>query len=436
MKKISTILLQIKIPQNIVLVLITTFVIYSCKQETTIIPDIETNSYLVSDTLVKQYTLAEIQQLVGFFKLNPDFAAIPGFTALIDNKLFPALKYGIKVYKITYNSILPNNTKIVLSGAIAVPDTTSSAYKLASYQHPTISSQNDAPSNYGNFNLSTGLTTQPFVTPTASAGYVVSCPDYIGFGISKNSLETYAQPHLGIVSADMLKAVKEFLNKRNYRLVNDSATLFGYSEGGLATMGLHKTLESTNQQPVRLSMCGSGPYIPFYLGDSVFKQNMPNPSLGFYVKFLWCYNNYYIQPMYPLSFFTNAPYTNVFQTNAIVTWPYLTTPTITDSVKLLFNNSFRTDWLNRVAPIIQNFYGLRDNNVYNFKPKSPITLFQGGSDNLVFPFAADSAYNAIIRNGGNYVNLDLQNNIKYLVPGYDHSTGIGVFLYYLYNKIF
>ena len=421
--------------KKISILLFTFLFLFSCKQDTTMTPIPEANAYLVSDTLVKKYSLTEIQQLISILKLNPAFNAIPGFNSLVDSKIIPALKFGIRIYKITYNSTLPNGTKIVLSGAIAVPDTNTTAYKLASFQHATLSSLNDAPSNYANFNLSTGLAIQPFVTPVSSSGYVVSCPDYIGYGISSNVLETYALPHLGVVSADMLMAVKEFLSKRKYKLVSDSATLYGYSEGALATMGLHKTLESTKQQPVRLSFCGSGPYVPFYLGDSVFKQNIPNASLGFYVKFLWCYNNYFVQPIYPFSFFINSPYTTVFQSNSIINWPYLTTPTISDSVKLIFNNSFRTDWINRVSPTIQNFYGLRDNNVYNFKPLSPITLFQGGDDQLVFPFAADSAYNAINRNGGNYVNLDPKNNIKYLVPGYNHSSGIGIYLYYLYNKL-
>jgi hypothetical protein len=87
------------------------------------------------------------------------------------------VKYDIKVYKVKYKTSFEGDT-IIASGLIAVPvpQKSSNAFPMLSYQHGTITTNAESPT--GN-PQSEGTA---FAIYMASTGYIVMIPDYIGFG--------------------------------------------------------------------------------------------------------------------------------------------------------------------------------------------------------------------------------------------------------------
>jgi Secretory lipase len=165
-------------------------------------------------------------------------------------------RYGIKVYRLTYNTINTDGRAIIASGAVLVPQTTQ-ALSLISMQHGTISSDEQAPSYYRS-----GSEAYTFGSVFASVGYIVAAPDYIGYGASNNLPHPYEHnASLASASLDMLRATKEFLSDEK---VNWNQQLFtaGYSEGGYATLALQKKLEAEALTEFNLiaSSAGAGAY--------------------------------------------------------------------------------------------------------------------------------------------------------------------------------
>lgn len=148
-------------------------------------------------------------------------------------------RYPIRAYRLTYRTHAPDGQEITASGAALVP-VGAGELPVLSYQHGTImpASETQAPSYYA-----TGSDVWSVVSVLASTGYVVSAPDYIGYGASKALPHPYEHAaSLASASADMLRATREFCQQQSVA-VNQKNFLLGYSEGGYATMALHKLLE-------------------------------------------------------------------------------------------------------------------------------------------------------------------------------------------------
>ncbi len=136
----------------------------ACKKEKEQ-PTLPENKYLVNSTLVGQYDKASLTNRVTSF---------PGAAALA--------QFDIKVYKLIYNTLNTDGQNITASGALLVP-IAEKPLPLLSYQHGTIrkSDEERAPSYYNS-----GSEVWSAISLLASTGYVVSAPDYIGYGASKS----------------------------------------------------------------------------------------------------------------------------------------------------------------------------------------------------------------------------------------------------------
>lgn len=415
-------------------------IVFSCTKETNTNQTNTNYKYLVYDSLITSVPLAQVQVINTLISLNlGSQPALSNLNNIFKNTAIKNTNSGFKVFNIQYRTTLPDSTPIVASGVFILPDTNLIPVKLAVYNHSTLSSLADAPSNYANFNLASGIGIEVTLMAqvVAPSGYAIACPDYIGYGLTTSLVETYAQSHLGKISADMLLAFKEFLSKRNYKTSSDSVSIYGYSEGGMASMATHQQLELRNQQPVRFSFCGSGPYSTKILFDTVLKQTqVAKRSLSFGAKYIYCLDKYYSIPNKPLNYFINNSYVSLYKNLPLISWINADTSTLPNSPQVFFTSSYINNYFEK-NPIISGFLkGLEINSIYNWKPKAPITLFQGSADNLVYPIIADSAYKTILNNGGNIQPLDPANNINYLYPGVDHTSGFYIYLGYLWNKIF
>ncbi|MDI9359140.1 MAG: lipase family protein [Phycisphaerales bacterium] len=397
----------------------------------------QATSTIVSQKLVKQLNTSDV---INTLKLY--LPILPESTKKALNSFIAKdIKYAVNVYSITYTTTLANGSSIVASGAIFCPQG-SKALRLASYQHSTTTDMGDIPSNYGNIipGGNKGAEATLMALPFAANGYVVSCPDYIGFGSTYGKVESYITNQTITNTFDMLQATKEFIKQQNISLNDDSIAIYGYSEGGFASLGLHKMVEAQTQWPVSLDFSGSGPYDIKGMLDSILNLTaIPGKySWNFMATYgltLYSLLSYYQLPAsLNIEGMINQPWLkNLLQSNTIL-WPYTPSNLTNDTPSIFFKSAFIDGIKNNTGDFGALNQLLKATAVYNWKPQYPVTLFAGSIDSFVFTTNADSAYNAITRNGGKYIPLDVANNYNYIYPGADHFSGFLIYLEYLYNK--
>jgi len=300
--------------------------------------------------------------------------------------------YPIKVYRLTYRTHTPAGQETTASGAVLVP-VAPVALPVLSYQHGTLlpGSEGQAPSHYAE-----GSDVWSIVSILASTGYVVSAPDYLGYGASKALPHPYEHAaSLASASADMLRAAREFCQQQGVR-VNQKNFLLGYSEGGYATMALHKLLESQYAAtlPVTASAPGAGAYHKTAFARYILQSAQPLSFLSTYVWVLRTYDRIYALNR-PYSFYYQAPYAAQLQAD-----PFSAVP---DQQSQLFASSFRQAVLdNSDAPLNA---ALADNDIYDWKPTAPLALFHGTADDYVPFFNSQDAYDAMRKRGATQVEL-------------------------------
>ncbi|GAA4036061.1 hypothetical protein GCM10022409_21230 [Hymenobacter glaciei] len=312
-------------------------------------------------------------------------------------------KYPIKAYRLTYRTRTPEGTETTASGAVLVPGGNAGQLPVLSYQHGTIapSSEDQAPSYYA-----TGSDVWSGVSVLASSGFVVSAPDYIGYGASKALLHPYEHAaSLASASADMLRATREFCQQQQVAL-NQKNYLLGYSEGGYATMALHKLLEEkyATALPVAASAPGAGAYHKSAFARYILGATQPLSFLSSYVWALRTYDRIYALNR-PFSFYYLEPYATQLQANPFAALP--------SQQSQLFAPAFRQAILNNSdAPLSA---AIADNDIYDWKPRAPLALFHGTADDYVPFFNSQDAYDAMQKRGATQVEL-------HPIPGGDHFS--------------
>lgn len=332
-------------------------------------------SVLTGSTLLGEYSTATLAGRVQ---------GVPLAGALV--------KYPIRVYRLTYRTHTPDGQEATASGAVLVPVATT-ALPLLSYQHGTLapSSEGQAPSYYA-----TGSDVWSVVSVLASTGYVVSAPDYLGYGASKALPHPYEHAaSLAATSADMLRAAREFCQQQSV-LVNQKNFLLGYSEGGYATMALHKLLEEKYAAtlPVTASAPGAGAYHKTAFARYILQAPQPLSFLSTYVWVLRTYDRIYALNR-PYAFYYQEPYATQLQAD-----PFSEVPS---QQSQLFATSFRQAVLNDSDAALRA--ALADNDIYDWKPTAPLALFHGTADDYVPFFNSQDAYDAMQQRGATQVEL-------------------------------
>jgi pimeloyl-ACP methyl ester carboxylesterase len=361
--------------------------------------------YLVQSELLGEFTS---EQVKARYAGNAQIAPFLGLLSLST----------VKVHKITYNTVDVSGNAIVASGALIVP-VGNKPYAMVSYQHGTITADEQAPSNYQ-------ANSEAYTSGTlfSGVGYVVAMPDYIGYGSTNNLEHPYEHAaSLATASRDMIRAGKEFC-ERNGIVLNNQLFLAGYSEGGYATMALHQLLETKHSDEfvITASAPAAGAYDKTAFAKYVVTQNDKLPFINAYLWVLDTYNKVY-QLNRPFSAYINEPYASQLL-NA--------TPSIGIQIEveqnpqLLFKQSF-LDGVNN-ATDTEFLNATKDNDVYNWAPKAPVRLFHGTADNFVPFFNSQNAYDAMRANGATQVEL-------VPIEGGDHFTSIAGYTLGLFNYL-
>ena len=364
-----------------------------CNKSTEPTPE---NQYLVSSTLIGEYSKEQLVQRIT--------AGDPTFSAIA-----PFLQNGIKVYKLVYKTKNTDGQEIQASGALIYPVKTGTS-AMISIQHGTIRTDAEAPSYFATSseaNIAGSL--------FASLGYIIAYPDYIGYGTSNTVPHPYEhRSSLASASLDMIRASKEFVKQQNVGW-DERLYIAGYSAGGFATMSLQKKIEEETGSEFNLkaSSCGAGAY-----DKTAFMKYLIGTKTGGTVSsnqlYLWTMLTY--DRLYglnrTLSTYFKEPYLALIQAQKDKA-----------SINVSLNTIFTDTFVKGIADGTDTGFlnAVKDNDVYDWKPKTPTRLYHGTADQLVFYFNSQNAVNAMKARGATNVELIPLN-------GKDHGTAVQDFL--------
>jgi pimeloyl-ACP methyl ester carboxylesterase len=363
------------------------------------------NDNLIEAINVKSYNSSEL--ISTFNSLGTLYPLAEGFSSNVSS--------GVDVYRIKYKTSFKGNV-IYASGLICIPDE-SGTYPILSFQNGTNTSNDKAPSNNlddVNFRFLHGI---------SGMGYVVVIPDYIGFGESSHIVHPYLHAESTVDAVvDLIHTAKEFADDEDIEItLNDKLFLMGYSQGGWATMNVHKALEANPGESltVTASSCGAGSYDMNIVKDYIFSQTTyPQPYYLAYVAYAY-------QSMGIIS----------EQLSTIFNEPYAS------EIPSLFNGSFTNSEVNEeleqevelflTENILNNFEtdntfsdfrdALIDNSVTAWRPAAPIKLYHGTVDDFVPYIASESIYNEFMDLGVSTSKVELipleeTNHYSALIP--------------------
>jgi hypothetical protein len=230
-------------------------------------------------------------------------------------------------------------------------------------------------------------------------------PDYLGLGESPGFHPYLHARSEATAGVDMLRAARRFCASSSLAL-NGQLFLAGYSQGGHATMALHRELEKyhTNEFTITASAPMAGPYdmSGVELNDMLSPRCPPNPYYAAYVLAAY-------QSVYSL-----AP-----------SWANLLVPPYDTTLPPLFNGNTASSTINSAMPAcnvsrilspaliasVTNDPGcpllqaLRDNDLSHWKPIAPTRLYHCSGDHDVLPANSQVAYSNFLARGAAQVQL-------------------------------
>ena len=383
----------------LILLIIAPAIWISCTKETTAPVYKNYVSKQVSLQLTKEY-LSGLVDLVA--ETNPEVLSIK-----------PLISNDVTVYKVVYKTTV-SNQEIDASGLVCVPATEGS-YPVLSFQNGTntlnASCPSELPADYS----------YQMIELIASLGYIVTIADYPGFGASVSVPHPYLVKEPTVKSlVDMLYAVKEMVPGELKGIsLTKKYFLLGYSQGGWATLALHKALELDYSSDFDLmgSACGAGPYNISLLMDGMLSTTTyPMPVyIGYIVNAYSEYNQF----TNPVTDILNQPYASRLST---LYTGQLTSSEInsqlTTSIPDLINPDFLAGYTT-AAQYSSVRAALVGNSVSGWHSYRPLLLVHGASDTQVDPVTTENLYNDMIQSG---TSADICT--KVIIPGADHASGL------------
>ena len=196
------------------------------------------------------------------------------------------LENGIELYKITYTTVDVFGKPDTASGLIILPSNGKKSFFPVIYQHGTVDDRNDVPSNVkGGWEAGAVF---------AGLGYFTILPDYLGLGTSRGYHPYVHAASQSWAATDMLKAAVTFAANAGITL-NEKLFITGYSQGGHASMALHRDLEKNPVPGFKVAAAAhlSGPYSISTSMLDILLSNQEYGNSGYLPHTLLGYNHIY-----------------------------------------------------------------------------------------------------------------------------------------------
>lgn len=331
--------------------------------------------------------------------------------------------HDVTLYKITYKTDYKGDS-ITASAVIMLPNTEDTV-STVSFQHGTIASEAEAPTN---LELSDGQII--FASALASTGLVVILPDFIGFGASGDLMHPYYVEDLtatsvinGIYASRQLVADLEMS-------IDDELYLAGYSQGGYATMATHKYVEEVGiaYYDLKASFPSSGGYDVKAFQEYFFTLDT------YHQPFFLAYVAYAYKTTYDwnqeLNVFFNEPYAAAIpgyfdgsksggEINAL----------LSDELSVLLNPQF-------IAGVDMPAYAFvkeafLENSLTDWIPTIPMFMYHGDADITVPYQNSVDVYAKLLANGASADVVSFTT-----LSGGTHGTGVGPYIEHFASEIF
>jgi hypothetical protein len=385
--------------RHLTVVFILFYVVISCTKDDTG----KDYTYFVSKELAVSYSVSNITNL-----LNTVSGTLPEIDILK-----PLVKSDVDIYRMVYKTTL-NGAGIKASGLICIPKTPGD-YPVLSFQNGTNTLNSAAPSEFA--------IDYPYqlIEIIASMGYVVLIADYPGFGESAEVPHPYLITEPTVQSlVDMMYATREAAVSEFQGLtLKNEYYLLGYSQGGWATLALHKALELDYSSDFNLkgSACGAGPYNIYLLMQGMINvASYPMPVyLGFIINSYKSYNQF----TNPAADILNEPYASRLGSlyTGLLTSDQINKQ-LTESIPGLINPDFLAGYATspQYASVRE---ALIRNSITPWHSFKPLLLLHGGADTQVNPVTTENMYSGMILAG---TPEDICK--KVILPGLDHGEGV------------
>lgn len=368
----------------------------------------------------------ELASYSNLFENGISSSIVDGYLTVAGlGELTPA-PYDVAVCRIQYWTLDSVSQNLVIaSGALQVPLENgvmlSSAMPLVAFSHGTQcyrwyvpSCPHNSPTGpYSPYLLLNLETAEAF--PYSSAGYCIFSPDYTGLGFDTNSVIT---PYLiadrePIAVIDGIRAVQQLASQIGLNL-NGRLFLAGYSQGGHVCLATHKMLEQDYAAEFRVTASAPGG-APADLSGTIANMLKNGLSGGTtFISFavaayqaryqLWQSFSEVFLPAY-----VNVP--DLFY-GATKTASYISSQ-LPGNVRDLLTDSAINQATNSSCLFART---IASNDVYQWRPNCPLTLFYAGSDTTVPPSNSIIAYNTMRALGADVTLVNVGENL-------DHSTG-------------
>lgn len=333
-----------------------------------------TNQYLTGVTAEKHISKSEITDMVM------DYAASQGIN--LPEILISGLLCDVDVAAITYTTTGPDGASVTASGVVAMPAGTTSYDHLLSIQHGTLDME-EAPS----------LQLFYYEMMPVVSGHVVVMADYLGYGASQTADRQHPYLHArltGTACADMIEAAREYLRSKSIAEENDALELFGYSQGGQATVATQLELESRGwTDRIRKVWAGGGPYdletlLQAFLNDDGMPDTYPRSGYLPYLIRGMAYGegltvsdeNLYVPAV------IEEGLNKLFSTRPLSEWHAALG---TDITQVLHPDFFAAPDFNGNADVLAIVSALRKNSLVNAftAPQATVSLYHSPQDDFV-----------------------------------------------------
>ena len=284
------------------------------------------------------------------------------------------LSYSVDAYKFEYYTEDAGGNIVLASGAVVFPQNASDL-PLLSLQHGT-ETRRDMVASAGPLKTPEGLVG----LVGGALGFIVSMPDYLGLG-SSFLLHPYQHAQsTANACVDLLRAVKIYCDGEAI-LLNDDLYIGGYSEGGYATLALHKAIETDH--PTEFQITASAPLAGSYdlkgTVDSVLNV-MSYPEPLFVAFLLTAYDDVYGWDRLDEIFI--APYasqvTTLFNGNYSAVDISAALPA---SIDLLVKEDFIDGYKNGTDQEVIGAF--EENTLLDWGPVAPIRFYHSNGDEIV-----------------------------------------------------
>ena len=306
--------------------------------------------------------------------------------AIVLNIALPiSAPYSVANYKVTYTTTDPFGQLDTVTGLLALPVQEDLVLPLVVYNHGTVQNRNAVPSVEG-------VQERLLVAGLATSSFITLAPDYLGLGDSDGIHPYLHAATQASAGRDMILAVQTWLDEQNIRY-NDELFVTGYSQGGHASMALHRDLEQNpgdDGLTVTAAAHLSGPYQITAPSPQILVLRTVEPNLlGFFLQTAISYN--YVYNLYgSTEDFIQEPYLGPVQQYyndeidlAVMGFKVDSLLQVNDAfLSEVFTDAFTNDVLNDDPELLAAY---ADNTVLNWAPQAPTLLYYCNGDEVVPP---------------------------------------------------